>query len=106
MKDKEVRGVRLMPGLFFSLSTIWGMYYYSQITQLLSFVGITLLAMANTAWIVLAVYYTKIKKESAESTQLIELMQSNECMTCEDIRENQPVPGVCIHGDIPRRRRL
>jgi len=55
-------GVRLLPGVFFSISTIWGTYYYGQIGQTRSLVGITLLSMANTAWVVLAIYYVKIKK--------------------------------------------
>jgi len=62
IKDKAVMGVRLLPGVFFSISTIWGTYYYGQIGQTRSLVGITLLSMANTAWVVLAIYYVKIKK--------------------------------------------
>lgn len=63
IKDKAVRGVRLLPGVFFSISTIWGMYYYYQIGQMGGFIGITLLAMGNTVWIALAIYYELIKKE-------------------------------------------
>lgn len=60
-KDKAIKGVKLSPGFFFSISTIWGMYYYYQISQMWSFLGMTLLAGANTCWIALAVYYEKIR---------------------------------------------
>ena len=57
LKDKEVKGVKLIPGVFFSISTLWGMYYYYQIGQMGGFLGITLLCMGNTCWIALAIYY-------------------------------------------------
>jgi len=57
-------GVRLIPGAFFSISSIWGIYYYGQLGQTLSLIGITLLAMSNTTWITLAIYYVKIKDKN------------------------------------------
>lgn len=60
IQDKEVKGVKLLPSCFFSVSTWWGMYYYYQIEQMGGFLGITLLAIGNTSWMALAIYYEKI----------------------------------------------
>jgi len=62
VQDKEIKGVRLLPGLFFSISTIWGIYYYGQLLQYISLIGIAFLAIANTLWIALAVYYVMRNK--------------------------------------------
>jgi len=62
VKDKEIKGVKLIPAYCFSASTLWGMYYYYQIGQIGSFLTITFMAMGNTTWTSLAVYYTYRKK--------------------------------------------
>ena len=71
-KDKGIKGVRLIPGFFFSLSTIWGIYYYYELDQPWSVLGMVLMATANTSWIVLAIYYTIKEKNQGNqvSTQV------------------------------------
>lgn len=67
-KDKEVKGVSLVPLLFFTMWGFWNLYYYPSLDQWMSFVGGLIIVLANTIWISLAVYYTvqnrKIKKNA------------------------------------------
>ena len=60
-KDKQIRGVKLIPGVFFCVSCSWGIFYYVKLGQPWSVIGMILMAIANFAWTFLAIYYTKIK---------------------------------------------
>lgn len=56
-RDKEVRGSRWEMMIFFSSWGYWNLYYYPHLNQWFSFTGGCSLALANTAWTVLAAYY-------------------------------------------------
>jgi len=56
-KHKKVRGVSLLPTIFFSIWGFWNLFYYPYLKQMISFyAGITVVT-ANTLWIGLAIYY-------------------------------------------------
>jgi len=57
LKHKKIRGVSLLPTIFFSVWGFWNLFYYPYLEQMISFyAGITVVS-ANTLWIVLAIYY-------------------------------------------------
>lgn len=56
--DKKVAGVSIVPTAWFSLWGAWNLIYYARLEQTWSwFAGIAVF-IANTAWVVLALYYT------------------------------------------------
>ena len=59
LKDKSVVGVYWPIQAFFSLWGLWNLYYYPALGQWASFVGGLFLVLGNTAWVVLAAYYSR-----------------------------------------------
>lgn len=57
VKDKQVKGISLWTSLFVTTWGYWNCYYYPSLGQWLSFTGGVMLAVANTVWLALAVYY-------------------------------------------------
>lgn len=57
-KDKKVRGVKILPSMFFTSWGIWNLYYYPHLGQWLSFIGGLLIVLVNLLWVGLALYYT------------------------------------------------
>ncbi len=56
-KHKKIRGVSVLPTIFFLMWGVWNLFYYPYLKQMVSFyAGITVLA-ANALWIGLAIYY-------------------------------------------------
>jgi len=63
LKHKKIRGVSLLPTIFFSIWGFWNLFYYPYLGQMISFyAGITVVS-ANTLWIVLAIYYRLMWKK-------------------------------------------
>jgi uncharacterized membrane protein YfcA len=58
-KDKVVKGVSVATVAFFSLWGYWNIYYYPSLGQTLSFIGGIVIAVANTVWVGMAIYYAK-----------------------------------------------
>lgn len=56
-RHKVVRGVHWVSVSFFSAWGYWNLYYYPAIEQWWSFAGAAGVAAANTAWLVLIIYY-------------------------------------------------
>jgi len=56
-KDKAVAGVSVLAVIFFSLWGFWNLYYYPSLNQMLSFYSGIFIAMANTFWVGLLLYY-------------------------------------------------
>ena len=56
-QDKEVKGVYWPITFFWGAWGLWNLYYYPFLDQWLSFVGGLIMAVGNTAWVVLAYYY-------------------------------------------------
>lgn len=61
-KDKEVKGVRLGPTVFFVLWGCWNLYYYPHLHQLASFVGSALLTATNVVYGVMLWWYARATK--------------------------------------------
>ena len=58
-KDKQVKGVYWPAWLFFTAWGYWNMWYYPSLGQWWSFFAGSLIAVANTAWVSMAWYYTR-----------------------------------------------
>lgn len=63
-KDRSVRGVSIIPTVFFTAWGFWNMYYYPSLDQWASFVGGIAVVSVNMVWVVLAVHY--MRKEKGE----------------------------------------
>jgi hypothetical protein len=57
IKDKKVNGISLLSSGFFLSWGFWNLYFYPQLNQWVSLAGGALLALANTLWLGLAIYY-------------------------------------------------
>ena len=62
-RDKKVRGFSKVSFSFFVLWGYWNLHYYPSLNQWVSFIGGILLTTVNTAWILLAIYYSYFKRE-------------------------------------------
>lgn len=62
-KSKEVKGVSVATFAFFMGWGYWNIFYYTNLDQWLSFVGGVSVVVANTTWVVLAVYYGRRAKK-------------------------------------------
>ena len=63
-KDKMVRGVSMIPVLFFDTWGFWNLYYYPALNQWFSFTGGVCLVIANVIWTGLAFYYIQKEKNA------------------------------------------
>lgn len=61
LQDKMVRGVSILATAMFTSWGFWNLYYYPHLDQWLSFTGGLVIVSANTAWVVLAIYYGRGK---------------------------------------------
>ena len=59
LRDKAVQGVSLIPAGFFTVWSVWNIYYYSHLEQWFSLAGGIFLMIVNIIWISLALYYSK-----------------------------------------------
>ncbi len=58
-KDKQVKGVSIVATFFFTSWGFWNLYYYPSLNQWMSFAGGIIIAVSNTLWVSLAIYYTR-----------------------------------------------
>ncbi len=56
-KDKVVKGVSLLPCLFFTAWGYWNMYFYPAMDAWYSLYGGVVVASANTVWISMVIHY-------------------------------------------------
>ena len=61
VRQKQVRGVSILSTAVFALWGYWNLYYYPSLGQWLSFAGGLNVVAANTAWVVLAIVYSRRK---------------------------------------------
>jgi membrane protein YdbS with pleckstrin-like domain len=61
-EDKEVKGVSWAAVLFFVTWGYWNLYYYPHLGQFISLVGGVVLAVANTIWLIMIIYYKRRKR--------------------------------------------
>jgi hypothetical protein len=62
-RAKAIRGVSLAPTAVFTLWGFWNLWYYPHLDQWLSFAGGCGIVLSNAAWVVMAIYYTRIRRE-------------------------------------------
>jgi hypothetical protein len=58
-RDRRIAGVTLLPTLWFQLFGAWNLYFYYQIGQRLSSVAGMSVFAVNTAWLLLALWFTR-----------------------------------------------
>lgn len=63
-RDKEVKGCNISTVVFFNLWGIWNLFYYPALGQIASFIGGLVIASANTAWVFLAMHYSRRSKQN------------------------------------------
>lgn len=64
-KDKEVKGARVEPMLFFLLWGVWNLYYYPFLGQLVSFCGGVAMTVASLIYTGQMIYYNKTSSHSS-----------------------------------------
>jgi hypothetical protein len=57
MKDKKISGISVAPVIFWTAWGWWNCYYYPHLNQWFSFAGGVGVAVMNSVWIALALYY-------------------------------------------------
>lgn len=65
-RDKEVKGVHILPTVFFASWGYWNLFYYSNLSQWFSFFGGIFLVCVNTWWLYLMWYYSNSAESAAE----------------------------------------
>jgi len=65
-RDKVVRGVRILPVVFWSAWGFWNLYYYPSLDQWWSFAGGLGVVIPNTLWVLMAVRYTRRERASRQ----------------------------------------
>ncbi len=55
--DKELKGVSLLPMIFFNAWGFWNLYFYPYVNAWWSLVGGLGVVTANTVWVGQAIYY-------------------------------------------------
>lgn len=61
-RDKKVRGVSSIAMVYFTLWGYWNTHYYPHLDQWFSFVGGLTIALMNTLWVMMMVYYLRKEK--------------------------------------------
>ena len=59
LREKEVKGVSLLPTVFFTSWGFWNLFYYPNLEQWFSFFGAIVLVITNLTWLILAIYYRR-----------------------------------------------
>lgn len=63
-KDKEVKGVHILPTFVFSMWGIWNLFYYSSLNQWFSFVAGISVLIVNAWWLSMVFFYRKKKNDT------------------------------------------
>jgi hypothetical protein len=58
-RDKEVRGVSVLPVLVFTAWGFWNLYFYPSLDQWLSGLAAVLVVSANVTWVGQLLYYSR-----------------------------------------------
>ena len=75
LRDRKVQGVDWRVSAFFSAWGFWNLFYYPSLSQWASFVGGLAIVVANTAWVVLALRFIKLQKETEDAVDWSEHMR-------------------------------
>lgn len=58
-KDKQVRGLHIIPVIFFTALGFWNLYYYPHLNQWWSFAGGIFIVLMNVVWCLQIRYYLR-----------------------------------------------
>ncbi len=61
-RDKQVRGVHIVPIAFMAIWGFWNLYFYPYIGAPWSFVGGIVVVVVNTVWVGQMIYYKNKEK--------------------------------------------
>ena len=59
LRDKQVKGISLIPATFFAIWGVWNMVFYPSLNLWWSFAGAWLLTTVSSIWLWLAVYFNR-----------------------------------------------
>ncbi len=62
-RDRELKGVSVIPTAFYALWCVWNIYYYAHLGQWLSWYAGLGVGVANLAWVVLALWVRRRPRE-------------------------------------------
>lgn len=57
-KDKEIKGWSIITTIFFTTWAYWNIYFYFHLTQKISVIGALFVALFNSIWTGMAIFYT------------------------------------------------
>ena len=67
-KDKQIRGVSILPTIFFTSWAIWNAaWYYPHLNQWFSFGGGLLIGAVNGTWLFQIIYYRYVKDRTNDN---------------------------------------
>jgi predicted double-glycine peptidase len=55
-KDKEIKGISILSGIYFFIWSTWNLFYYLSINHLFSLIIGILISIANITWAILAIH--------------------------------------------------
>jgi uncharacterized membrane protein YfcA len=64
-RDKQVRGISPTVIFFFTSWTVWNIYYYPSLHQMISFGGALLMGTSNVVYLSMLLYYSWKEKRRA-----------------------------------------
>lgn len=102
-RDKQLKGVSVLPTMFYAAWGYWNLYYYPSLGQWLSFYAGIVVVTANTTWVALALYYLRQNRryEALEREHL----GDPEKKTGIYAETKLPEQNLSLPGGAPRRRR-
>ena len=65
-KDKQVRGLHVVPVVFFTAWGFWNLYYYPHLDQWWSFAGGVFIVITNVIWCLQIRYYLRQERKSLQ----------------------------------------
>ncbi len=65
-KDKQVRGLHVVPVVFFTTWGFWNLYYYPHLDQWWSFAGGIFIVLMNVVWCLQIRYYLRQERKSLQ----------------------------------------
>lgn len=60
-KDRELRGVSVLPTCLYFVWCLWNLYYYAHLGQWASWYAGFGVGLANLAWVVLALWFRRVR---------------------------------------------
>ena len=89
LNDKNVAGVSIWAGLFFTMWGVWNMWYYPHLDQWWSFYGTLAIVTGNVTWISLLYYYKKHPGGAKAELEQRGCSPSPLCAECGNIRHER-----------------